>query len=393
MLGDIMKTHYLAPALMALAVGYSGVTHAEHSGFSVTPGIGLINFDSKRLDADLDDAVLGSLGIGYKFNSPWQWELVYAVGETENETTSTDIDYQSLHLDALYHFNEDSSINPYLAIGVGHVEFDVDGASSNIEESDINFGGGIKWTFNDLLALRTDVRGFDSFDDEDLDVVYTLGLQFLFGGSSSSHSHSEASEPVRIAPQPIADVAESDSDGDGVADSADRCRATPRGVQVDARGCALDDDGDRVANHLDNCPDSEAGAKVDASGCYIVLAETREIELEVKFANNSDVVPPAYYDEISAVANFLRQYPNTAVVIEGHTDSGGAASYNQDLSERRAANVASVLTKKLGVSSGRVSSVGYGEAKPIATNDTAQGKAANRRVVAVVSTVVEKRAQ
>ena len=84
-------------------------------------------------------------------------------------------------------------------------------------------------------------------------------------------------------------------------------------------------------------------------------------------------------EEIKTVANFMGENPDYSVILEGHTDSTGSAAYNQKLSERRAAAVAGAL-QNFGVDAGKISSVGYGESQPIATNATKEGRAQNRRV-------------
>lgn len=366
-----------AVALASLGLSLSTSAVAENSGFTLTPAVNYIDFDSDR---NLDEEVFGSIGLGYKFANPWQLELVYGQGEAETETGNVDVDFKTLHLDALYHFGEQDAVTPYLVVGAGHVDYDSDVAGGDDKESNINAGAGIKFGLSDMFALRTDLRAYRDFEYENIDYVASLGLQVLFGGSSSNK------KPVAVQ-----DV-EIDADGDGVSDSKDRCPGTPKGVQVNARGCALDSDGDGVPNQKDKCPDTEAGARVDESGCYVMLKETRKFELNVAFASNDDQLAQKYHGQVSALADFLREYPTTKVVIEGHTDSSGAFDYNQDLSERRAKTVAGLLVNKFKVDSSRVSAVGYGESKPIADNSTAAGKAANRRVIAVISTVVEKRA-
>ena len=80
----------------------------------------------------------------------------------------------------------------------------------------------------------------------------------------------------------------------------------------------------------------------------------------------------------------LNQYPNTTVQVIGHTDSEGTAAYNQDLSERRARAVASVLLEQ-GVSGSRVVPIGRGEAQPIASNNSSEGRRQNRRVEIVIT--------
>ncbi|CAN8138739.1 OmpA-OmpF porin, OOP family [uncultured Thiomicrorhabdus sp.] len=86
------------------------------------------------------------------------------------------------------------------------------------------------------------------------------------------------------------------------------------------------------------------------------------------------------------VARALYNYPNTRVHIEGHTDSDGSNSFNQQLSENRAKNVAFYLMDN-GISRDRIITYGYGEKRPIASNDTAQGKRMNRRVTFLISEI------
>lgn len=181
-----------------------------------------------------------------------------------------------------------------------------------------------------------------------------------------------------------------DSDGDGVMDKDDQCPNTPQGVAVDATGCPLDDDGDGVPNYLDQCPDTSAGAKVDAKGCYLVIKEDVSIELQVNFATDSAKVPAADYAEVQRVAQFMKEYPLTNVVVEGHTDNRGSDAYNKRLSQKRADSVAALLTSEYGVDASRVSSVGYGEERPLVPNTSRDNMAQNRRSVAVVSATVEK---
>ena len=87
---------------------------------------------------------------------------------------------------------------------------------------------------------------------------------------------------------------------------------------------------------------------------------------------------------MQALADFMKQYPQTSTVVEGHTDSVGTDAYNQGLSERRANAVRDVLVNQYGLSPDRVNAAGYGESRPVADNATADGRAINRRVEAEV---------
>lgn len=99
----------------------------------------------------------------------------------------------------------------------------------------------------------------------------------------------------------------------------------------------------------------------------------------ITFAYDDSAVQPQFQPTLNEVASVLAEYPKTYIDVLGHTDSDGTEAYNQSLSERRAQSVASYLTGR-GVQSARVATRGYGEMQPIASNETVEGKAANRRV-------------
>lgn len=113
-------------------------------------------------------------------------------------------------------------------------------------------------------------------------------------------------------------------------------------------------------------------------------AEAVRVELDVKFDFDKSQVKEESYGDIKSLADFMKQYPQTTTVVEGHTDSVGSDAYNQGLSERRANAVRDVLVNQYGVEGGRVNAVGYGEAQPVADNATDAGRAINRRVEAEV---------
>ncbi len=97
------------------------------------------------------------------------------------------------------------------------------------------------------------------------------------------------------------------------------------------------------------------------------------------FATNSSTLLPGAQPELQRVADVLRKFPETNIQIAGHTDSQGSEVYNQQLSERRAQAVRTALVG-MGVDPARLTTIGYGESRPIASNDTAAGRQQNRRV-------------
>jgi OmpA-OmpF porin, OOP family len=122
----------------------------------------------------------------------------------------------------------------------------------------------------------------------------------------------------------------------------------------------------------------------DCPGCEVT------IDLKVEFDTNKAIVKEKYHNEIKKVADFMKTYPNTTAVIEGHTDNVDKAEYNMKLSQERANSVRQYLIKNFGIKASRLSSVGYGLTKPIASNSTEEGRQKNRRVVAVVKAMTKK---
>lgn len=117
------------------------------------------------------------------------------------------------------------------------------------------------------------------------------------------------------------------------------------------------------------------GVRVQRNGDQINLIMPGDVTFDVNQAS----VRNEFVDVLDSVGIVLEEFDKTAIRIEGHTDSSGSGSYNQQLSERRAVAVRDVLLRQ-GIQISRTSAQGYGESQPIANNDSASGKQANRRV-------------
>jgi len=117
------------------------------------------------------------------------------------------------------------------------------------------------------------------------------------------------------------------------------------------------------------------------------LKEKVVIKLNVQFDTDKAVVKDKYNDDIKRVADFMKEFPDTTASIEGHTDNIGSAAYNQKLSEKRANGVRQYLIDKFGIDGSRITATGYGLAKPVAGNDTEEGRKENRRVEAVMEAI------
>lgn len=342
----------------------------------INPMIGLQNFDSER---NLDDETTLSIGGEYRYNDSWATELRYLESNPDVENSSADVDLSQIYLDGLYYLKPESSQwQPYAVVGLGHAEFERNRFES--KETQANVGVGLRYAFNHNWSLRADVRTIYGFDDDTIDTLTSVGLSYAFGGKKSE----PASEPAQAMPAPKAAPVVADSDGDGVNDPRDNCPNTPAGAKVDAMGCPLDSDGDGVYDYADLCLNTPAGFKVNADGCMLKRAKEVSFDLSLRFALNSAAVEDFDKDAVTKVVTYLRDHSDATVIIEGHTDSSGNDAYNKNLSERRASAVAKLLTEQYGIAADRLSSAGYGEERPIADNNTAEGRAANRRVVAKV---------
>ena len=139
---------------------------------------------------------------------------------------------------------------------------------------------------------------------------------------------------------------------------------------------SVDDDKDSVLNSSDFCPNTAAGTQVDAFGCAI----DEVIVLHgVNFHTDSDKLTDESIVILDGVSTTLNAHPELKLEVSGHTDSVAEDDYNKHLSQRRAERVREYLVSK-GIAAENLTAKGYGEERPITSNDTAEGKALNRRV-------------
>jgi outer membrane protein OmpA-like peptidoglycan-associated protein len=172
-----------------------------------------------------------------------------------------------------------------------------------------------------------------------------------------------------------------DSDGDGVYDNNDKCPETPKGAPVNADGCAKDSDNDGVPDYKDKCQNTPAGKQVDEFGCAKADTVIKEITLsgDTNFEFDKATLLPSAYPELNKLAESIKNNPDRRWQVIGHTDAVGSDSYNMDLSRRRAQAVVDYLISQ-GVKSSQLEAIARGESSPVATNDTQEGRAMNRRV-------------
>lgn len=303
-------------------------------------GVGEWAFDN---DLDVFDHGTPILGLEWALNNKWALELMYAEDETDTISTNMETEVKSWSLGALRYAGDSTRFRPYVGLGMGELE--LENNSWDDVQTALNAAMGMRFMFTDRLGARVEMRAVHTLDNDDTNILLNAGLNFFFGSTAPKTKVMEVVEE---------EVVVGDSDGDGVNDNDDQC------------------------------PGTEAGVRVDSFGCPLPVAQVASIRMMVNFATDSAVVTERYFSDIAELAAFLQRFKDVDVMIEGHTDNTGPEAYNQKLSQRRANAVADVLANEHGIARSRLQAKGYGESNPIASNDTAEGRAENRRVMATL---------
>lgn len=280
-------------------------------------------------------------------------------------------------------------IKPFAIGGIGFVQEDVN-ADKHLHLG-LSLGGGaiVPMALNGW-ALRLDARvqpqaNSESVagDDYLLDYAVNLGIQMPMTWFYDRPVTVRAEEcPLAVVdPDTGRRDCVTDSDGDGVADTKDECPGTDEGAAVDAKGCIKvrasgDVDNDGVADNRDDCPGTPRGLKVDEAGC--VVAQKSAVQ-GVTFELNAARLTAEGRATLDGLAQTLSKQEDLKAEIAGHTDSIGNEAFNTQLSQRRADAVRAYLIEQ-GVEAERLTAVGYGELEPVDTNETDEGRKANRRV-------------
>lgn len=305
------------------------------------------------------------LNPGMRLHENWWLEgHLFGANLDKGSQQSTDFYHYGLGGDIVYAFGNRDELTPYVLAGIGGNYNDVVPDVDDGWDYFANVGVGITHKFfgMDLLRWRLEVRALrDNFMDGMMDYRVAAGLEFALGKSKPAQPQPE---PTRIVQQKSNEV----------------IREVP--VAVAAASVADQDlDHDGVINSHDKCPYTPEGAKVDGDGC--VLAQTLTMR-DVTFETGSSKLTLNGQRILDQVVEFLKSDSKVNLSVEGHTDARGSDSYNLNLSQSRASAVKKYLVSK-GVDAGRLQAKGYGEARPVASNDTESGREANRRVEMVIS--------
>ncbi len=341
-------------AVVVLAAALTLSTQAmAHEGFELGVGLGTTHAltpDDFKQATKTGEANL--YWLGYGFGKNWGAELSYDSFDFDGADTK----HQALTASGVYTFFADSALHPLAKLGLGTAESkdaaDVKETSLSGKAA-IGLEGDFKYVSVGALFNYIYIQKAHSNPDIEAASVLIPSIYLTVHTARDYDKTSKSEAPVAAAP-----VAKVDTDGDGVNDDEDKCPSTKAGIEVNGFGCAV--------------------------------TEKASIKLQVEFANGKSVLDPKFDGEIKTLADFMAKYPNTNVEIAGHSDSTGKLASNNALSQKRADSVKNALIKA-GVDAKRLSSKGYGPSQPIADNKTAEGRQANRRVMADVTVVAEKK--
>jgi len=363
----------------------TGLIADEYSDFEVYLGAARYDLDDER---NLDDANSLEVGAEIPMTEALSLEAWFSSFDADATKGSAELDGTRYTGGGLYHFTNDS-LRPFMSLGLGHLEFE-DVSNSTHNEAVAYLGAGVKKYFDNNIILRGELLGLRSVDHEVNDLGARIAIGYAFGRSTSKSVPAPVAEApmVQEPPRETAPV-------EKVAVEQPKAQPEPIVETTPApmpKPMPVDSDLDGVIDSLDKCKGTDKAFKVDEAGCPVMLTETVSINMNVKFPTNSALITDGNFAEIKKVADFMKQFDQTAVTVEGYSDDRGRASYNKSLSQKRADAVRLTLINTFKLDANRVSAMGYGEENPIADNATAAGRAENRRVVAVVKSDIQKAA-
>ncbi len=281
-----------------------------------------------------------------------QWNARIELAKTRYDINNgNDTDYGTrFGLDAIYKI-EDTGI--YAFAGVKRF--------NNVKSYNaVNLGLGYNLDISDRFSLYSEAVVYRDVDYGFTDQGFKVGVKYAFGDVKKSPVVKEAVYQEVAAIPVVATVILADTDNDGINDKQDNCKNTP------------------------------ANVKVDSSGCPLFLDTAVDVDLNVAFENNSSQIKAETMNDIQRLADFMKEYKNTSVVIEGHSSAAGSAKYNLALSQKRADAVKSLLINKFDIEENRLSAKGFGETQLISKGNTAADHELNRRVMAKIEATVKK---
>ncbi len=413
-----MKNRLSSIVAAALIVSATAAFAGNNDGqFSISPVVGGYTFEGGK--QHLDTNVVYGARAGYNFTKAIGAEALFDYVYTESYKGKGKVDMYRYGGELLYHFMPDNKFVPYLAAGYAGLNFK-GGQINKKTHGAFDYGLGAKYFVNDNFALRADVRHilyrFNSTDFNNLE--YTLGAYIPFGGAAPAVQPvapppAPMPEPAKIVPpapaaptanlsvSPVTIVKSNDAAAtlSWASSNADKCDIQPGIGQVATQGSrSISPSEDTAYTLVCSGPGGEATSRANIGVTLPpppapVVETPQKIEARERFCNKPSVVSvlfdtnkadikSQYTADLNKLGEFLKEFPKAKGEISGHTDNVGGDKFNLKLSQRRADSVKSYIGKNFSIAPERITTMGYGESKPIASNKTKEGKAKNRRIEA-----------
>ncbi|MBE8564175.1 OmpA family protein [Vibrio sp. OPT20] len=330
--------------IMCAVIAASGLASAPSIAATTYVGakVGMGWLDSACVDGTKcdDDAIGAGIYSGYNFSDKFGIELSsdflgdYKTSFTKNGTTSQFSDpIIAISLTPMYRLAVQQEFDVFFKAGPAYI--------SHGGEDDVvlSAGIGLEKQLSSDWALRVEYQYFDDFDDNyvrDLNSnLLSVGVSYNFGtGNTTASAAAATASAVAVTQAPSE-------------------------------------------------PITEPAVVVEEKTTVVVTKAQTESYSQEMFATNSTELSTDGKIALMPLVEVLKAHPQSTVDVVGHTDSTGAAEYNMMISKKRAAAVAAYIEEQ-GIEADRITASGEGEENPIASNDTAEGRAQNRRVDATI---------
>lgn len=366
-----MKKTLLVSTLLA-----SSLLLAQEYNYEVTPVVGY-NISEGNLNLKNHSILGGEL----QFNNlgmPVSPELsvLYSNADFDPSMGSTNI--YRIALNGVYEYKKIAFLTPFAKAGLGYEtmsEHQKD-ATGNEDSPFVDAGLGVKMPITKHIALKLEAVYMLKNNDNrwDNNLAALAGINIAFGEHAKAVVESKPAEVVAPVAVPVAKPALVTKEVVAPAPVAQQevvvAAASNTVAVIDG-----DDDQDGVKNSIDKCPTTPKGLKVNTDGCQEI------VNLHVNFETNSYKIDKKSDANVEAFAAFMKLNPEYTTEITGHTDNVGKPAKNLALSAKRADIVKAALVKQ-GVEASRIKTAGMGQATPVASNKTAQGRSENRRIEA-----------
>jgi len=404
--------------LVLAAPGYAG---NQGGTFTLDPFTGFYSFDSEQ---QLDARSYYGLRAGYNFSKHLGLEAMFGSVLTETNSTAfadRDVSVNRYGLDALYHFNPDGTLVPFISVGFAATQTDNPSGMTDHSRGMFDYGVGLKYFLSETVALRGDVKQaiFTEGGDSRSNTEYTLGLTFLLGAEKKAVAGippaADTTAPEVVCTNPGAAVTGWAVDRNVTAtfsEEMDKSTFTtstftlkkgttpvPGKVTYAGLNAAFNPASDLEKGTIYTAT-IVAGVK-DRAGNALEKSYTWNfatvpapkvlvpvlISLEDShFSHDSSALSEDGKTILNYNAKILKDNPKMKIRVAGYASASGTQEYNQKLSEKRAAVVRDYLVKEGGIDKARLTKIGYGETRPaefeaVPSDIYSEAAKANQRVL------------